>query len=44
MARIQRLSGAMMGTAQYMDRDPLQAWHEVREAATALPVAKGEAR
>lgn len=39
VARIQRLSGAMMGTAQYMDRDPLEAWHEVRQAATRLPAA-----
>ena len=44
VARIQRLSGAMMGTAQYMDRDPLEAWHQVRQAATELPIAAGEQR
>jgi hypothetical protein len=42
VTRIQRLSGAMMGTAQYMDRDPLEAWQQVRAAATTLPVAAGE--
>lgn len=31
--RMGRLSGAMQGTARYMDVDPLQAWVQVRNKA-----------
>ena len=42
VARIQRLSGAMMGTAQFMDRDPIETWHQVREQATTQQLAAGD--
>ena len=43
-SRLQRMSGAMMGTARYMDPDPLLAWQAVRRAvATATFAADGDA-
>ena len=35
-ARIRRLSGAMRGTAQFMNHDPMQTWRSVHEAAGAV--------
>ena len=40
-ARLQRLSGAMMGTAHHMDHDPMEAWQSVRRAAEQSRVATG---
>lgn len=40
LARLERLSGAMRGTARHMDRDPLEAWHSVRRRAKASPVVE----
>ena len=34
-ARIKRLSGAMQGTARYMDHDPLETWLSVRAQASS---------
>jgi hypothetical protein len=36
-ARLERLSGAMRGTARYMHPDPLEIWQSVRRAADAAP-------
>ena len=38
VARIERMSGAMMGTARYMETDPLEAWLSVRRAAALTPI------
>jgi hypothetical protein len=36
-ARLDRMSGAMMGTARYMQPDPLEAWQSVRRAVAKAP-------
>ena len=38
-ARIERMSGAMMGTARYMETDPREAWQSVRRAAASTAIA-----
>ena len=38
LERIGRLSGAMQGTARYMDSDPLETWARIRDRADRAAV------